>query len=104
MDAPRRIPIHSSLNRRHLLLGGERTLVMMVGLIVAVLAFSANFKPSALALGALFWVVAHAMLVKLAKVDPDMSLVYQRHLKYRAWYDARGCVHAQLLPEKQLKL
>ena len=104
MNAPRRIPIHSSLNRRHLLLGGERTLVMMTGLIVVVLAFSANFKPSALVLGAIFWVAAHAALVKLAKVDPEMSLVYQRHLKYRAWYAARGCVHAVLLPEKQLKL
>jgi type IV secretion system protein TrbD len=104
MQAPRRVPIHSSLNRRHLLLGGERTLVMMTGLIVVVLAFSANFKPVALVLGAIFWVAAHAALVKLAKVDPEMSVVYQRHLKYRAWYAARGCVHAVLMPEKQRKL
>jgi type IV secretory pathway TrbD component len=104
MDAPRRIPIHSSLNRRHLMLGGERTLVMMTGLIVVTLAFSASFKPTALFVGAIFWVAAHAALVKLAKVDPEMSIVYQRHLQYRAWYAARGCVHAVLLPEKKSKL
>lgn len=104
MNEPRRIPFHSSLNRTHLLLGGERTLVMMTGLIVVTLVFSAGFRPYAIALGVGLWALAHALLVKLAKVDPDMSRIYQRHLQYHAYYLPRGCVHAVLLPEKKSRL
>lgn len=104
MNEPRRIPFHSSLNRSHLLLGGERTLVLMTGLTAVILVFSAGFKLYSIALGVAFWALAHAALVKLAKADPDMSRIYQRHLQYRAYYTARGCVHAVLLPEKKSRL
>ncbi|HVZ42784.1 MAG TPA: conjugal transfer protein TrbD [Ramlibacter sp.] len=104
MKEPRRIPFHSSLNRSHLLLGGERTLVMMTGLTVITLVFSAGFQLYAVMLGAALWAVAHALLVKLAKADPDMSRIYQRHLQYRPYYMPRGCVHAVLLPEKRSAL
>lgn len=101
MNEPRRIPFHSSLNRSNLLLGGERTLVMMSALIAVILVFAASFKVHAIVLGVVFWVVMHAALVRLAKADPEMSRIYQRHLRYRAYYLPRGCVHAQLLPEKK---
>ena len=103
MNEPRRMPFHSSLNRRHLLLGGERTLVMVTALMVAVLIFSAGFRPLSLVVGVVLWVVMHAALVRIAKADPDMSRVYQRYQRYRPYYTARGCVHAVLLPEKQRK-
>jgi type IV secretion system protein VirB3 len=103
MNEPRRVPFHRSLNRRHLFLGGERTLVMMTALVVAVLVFSAGFRPLALVVGVVLWVAAHALLVRLAKADPDMSRVYQRYLAHRPYYTARGCVDAALNPEKRRK-
>lgn len=103
MNGPRRMPFHSSLNRRHLFVGGERTLVMMTALVVAVLVFSAGFRPLALTVGVLLWVVAHGLLVRLAKFDPDMSRIFQRYLTYRPYYTARGCVDAALQPEKRRK-
>jgi type IV secretory pathway TrbD component len=40
MQDPRRIAIHRSLNRPHLLLGAERSLVLLTGLVTALLVFS----------------------------------------------------------------
>jgi hypothetical protein len=32
----------------------------------------------------------------MGKADPQMSQVYQRHLRYRAYYSAHSCVDAPL--------
>jgi hypothetical protein len=33
----------------------------------------------------------------MAKADPQMSVVYQRHIRYRSYYNAQGCI-ASVLP------
>lgn len=96
MEEPRRITIHRSLNRPHLLLGAERGLVLMTGLITALLLFSGSISVVSIALAILFWSGSFWALVRMAKADPQMSSVYQRHIRYRGYYAARGCIEAPL--------
>jgi len=53
MDEPRRIAIHRSLNRPHLLMGAERNLVLAVGVLTALLIFSGNISAASLSLSCL---------------------------------------------------
>lgn len=90
MEEPRRIAIHRSLNRPHLLLGAERSLVLTAGLVTALLLFSGNISVSSITLAVTFWSGSFWALVRMAKADPQMSRVYQRHIRYRAYYNAHG--------------
>lgn len=96
MNEPRRIAIHRSLNRPHLLLGAERSLVLMVGVLTALLIFSGSISPGSLTLAVTFWASAFWGLTRMAKADPQMSQVYQRHIRFRAYYGARSCIDAPL--------
>jgi type IV secretion system protein VirB3 len=91
---PRRLTIHRSLNRPHLLLGAERGLVLMAGVVTAVLLFSGNLSLLTIALSVTFWSCTFWALVRMGKADPQMSRVYQRHVRYRAYYAARSCIEA----------
>lgn len=92
-DEPRRIPIHRSLNRPNLILGGERELVLMTMLIGALIAFTASSWMQ-VGIGAAFWVFLHALLVEMAKHDPVMSKIYLRHVRYKSYYPARSGLFA----------
>jgi len=96
MNDPRRIAIHRSLNRPHLLLGAERNLVLLVGVVTAIVVFSGNISVVTIVLGVAFWSVSFWALVRMAKADSQMSQVYQRHIRYRAYYAARSCIYATL--------
>jgi type IV secretory pathway TrbD component len=92
----RRIAIHRSLNRPHLLLGAERSLVLLTGVVTALLLFSGSLSPLTIALGVTFWMCSFWALVRMGKADPQMSVVYQRHVRYRSYYGARGCIDAMV--------
>ena len=94
MDEPRRLIIHRSLNRPHLLLGAERSLVLLAGLVTALLLFSGNISVASVTLAVLFWTGSFWALVRMAKADPQMSRVYQRHIRYRSYYNAHSCIEA----------
>jgi type IV secretory pathway TrbD component len=96
MQESRRIAIHRSLNRPHLLLGAERSLVLLAGLVTALLVFSGNISAVSIVLAVVFWTGSFWALVRMAKADPQMSRVYQRHIQYRAYYSAHACVDAVL--------
>jgi len=96
MEEPRRIAIHRSLNRPHLLLGAERSLVLAVGVVTALLIFSGNISPTSLLLAVTFWASSFWGLTRMAKADPQMSQVYQRHIRFRAYYSAHSCISAPL--------
>ena len=89
MDEPREIQIHPSLNRPRLILGGERELVIYVGVISAVLIFGLVSWWSTI-LGILFWIFAMAVLVRMGKADALMRRVYLRHVRYQPYYPARS--------------
>ena len=96
MNEPRRLTIHRSINRPHLLMGAERSLVLLSGLVTALLVFSGGIKPTSIGLGVAFWSCAFWGLIRMAKADPQMSRVYQRHIRYRSHYSAHGCIEATL--------
>jgi type IV secretory pathway TrbD component len=96
MEEARRIAIHRSLNRPHLLLGAERSLVLLAGVVTALLLFSGNLSAVSVVLAITFWSGAFWALIRMAKADPQMSRVYQRHIRYRSYYNAHSCIEATL--------
>ena len=96
MKEPRRIAIHRSLNRPHLLLGAERSLVLLVGVVTAILLFSGNISAPSILLAVGFWSVSFWALVRMAKADPQMSQVYQRHIRHQPYYSSHSCIEATL--------
>lgn len=89
MDELRAIPIHSALNRPNLFLGGERDLMLMLGLMCALLVFIALTLPTII-MGVSIWVVFASLLRMMAKSDPLMSKIYIKQLKYKSFYPAHS--------------
>lgn len=83
------IKVHSALNRPNLLLGAERELTLMLGLICTIMVFLALTWQTAL-LGIFLWTVLISLLRMMAKADPMMSKVYLRHLRYKPFYPAHS--------------
>jgi type IV secretory pathway TrbD component len=77
LDKPREIPIHQSANRPHLILGGDRELVLFAGLTAACLAFTLASVMGIL-LGLVVWFVSVAVLSRMGKADPMLRHVYLR--------------------------
>ena len=94
MDKPREIVIHQSANRPHLLLGGDRELVLFAALLSAMLVFALVTWWGVLA-GILLWFLAIAVLSRMGKADPLLRHVYLRHLRYQAFYPAKSSVSAR---------
>jgi len=91
MDRPREIVIHQSANRPHLLLGGDRELVLLAALMSAMLIFALVTWWGIVA-GIAIWIGAVAVLSRMGRFDPMLRQVYVRHVKYRAFYPAKGRV------------
>ncbi len=87
--ALRRLPLYRSLARPQLLLGAERELVLVTGMLAAMLVFAAQ-TVVALFLGAGLWFAGLYLLRRMAKSDPEMSRVYLRHIRYRPYYPAHS--------------
>lgn len=85
----RRTPFHRVLHRPHLLLGGERELVMMTAFVAGALAFAALNIVAAIT-AAVLWFGCVGALRRMAKADPQLSRVYVRQLRYRSYYPARS--------------
>ena len=89
MSGLRATPLHRALHRANLLLGGERELVLITAIVCGGLAVSAlNLVASAIGGGV--WMIAIAFLRMMAKADPQMSRIYLRQLRYRAYYPPRS--------------
>jgi type IV secretion system protein TrbD len=93
MDEPRRIPIHRSLNRPQMMLGGERELVLFSALLAVLIVVSGMNLFSFLS-GLALWSLAIAVLIRMGRVDPELSKVYQRHIRYQPYYPPRTGAHA----------
>lgn len=89
MEKPREIVIHQSLIRPHLLLGGDRELVLFAALVAVALVFSVATWWSLLA-GVVFWIAAVAVLARMGKADPLLRQIYLRHLRYGDFYAAKA--------------
>ncbi|GAB7081881.1 conjugal transfer protein TrbD [Megalodesulfovibrio paquesii] len=88
MQTPRTLPVHQSLHRHQHVMGAERELVLtaaLVAILVGVGGLSLLSGVTALA----FWLVAVALLRRMAKADPIMSRVYLRHVRQQEYYPVR---------------
>lgn len=89
MSRLRRISFRRVLYRPNLLLGGERGLVITGAAVAALIPISQlNFITIALAV--ILWFGWVSLTRWIAKIDPNMSTVYLRSLKYKAYYPARS--------------
>lgn len=93
MDEQRKIPVHRALNRPNLLMGGERSLVLMSLLTAAIVCFTAS-SWIMLGIGILLWFFLQMALIQMAKADPQMSMIYLRHVRYKPYYPARSGEYA----------
>src|SRR5881398_3368810 len=99
-DAPRETLIHQSANRPHLILGGDRELVLFAGLTAACLAFTvATWWGVFIAIA--FWLAAVAVLARMGKADPLLRHVYLRHIRYKSFYPAKAGRAAVASPSKK---
>jgi type IV secretion system protein TrbD len=94
MHPLRQIPIHRALHRPSTILGAERELVLLTGLIAFILIVVALSVMSAI-LGIVLWVAGVAVLRQMGKADPLMSRIYVRHLRYQAYYPAHSSAFRQ---------
>lgn len=101
MDADRQdVVIHQSLMRPLLVMGGERNLVLMTGMVAGIFIFSLHQWWAALA-GVLLWTVGVWALQALAKLDAQFSAVYIRHLRFRRFYQSQASLWAALSVGKE---
>ena len=95
------IPVQKSLLRPDMLWGCERKLVLLLTLLVAILTIGALTLVSAL-IGTAIWLLGYAGLRKLASVDPQLSQVYLRYIRYRSFYPARADIDAPLPRSREI--
>ncbi|QKE39989.1 MAG: conjugal transfer protein TrbD [Ferrovum myxofaciens] len=88
-------PIHESLNRPILMMGGERNLVLMLGILAGVFIFSLA-KFWAAAIGITLWTVGQWALSRAATYDPQLSKTGVRLMKYQRFYPARATPYAKI--------
>jgi type IV secretory pathway TrbD component len=83
------IPVHQSLHRHTLVLGAERDLVMSSGLLSFLIGIGGFTLPSAF-VGIGLWIISVFVLRQMAKADPQMSIVWRRHIRMQDFYEAKG--------------
>lgn len=89
MNRLRRIPFRRVLYRPNLLLGGERGLVIAGAGVLSLIPLS-DVNVIRITIAVVLWFTWVALTRWMAKIDPHMSIVYLRSLKYKAYYPARS--------------
>lgn len=87
----RTVPVHRSLHRRILLLGGERDLVQLSAMAAFIVSIGSQ-TVIGIASAVIFWCGAVYALRRMAKTDPHMSQIFDRHVRQQDFYPARGSV------------
>lgn len=84
-ESRRMTPFYRALHRPQQIMGGERELTLFSMLVAGGLIVSAmNFV--ATVVGLMLWFFCLWALRHMAKVDPSLSKVYQRQLRYAYYY------------------
>ena len=81
--------MHRVANRVTLFMGGDREMMMMVGLLSGTLIFLGQTMMS-VGYGLLLWFVGSALLKRVAKADPKMRDVYLRSMRYARYYPSHS--------------
>jgi type IV secretion system protein VirB3 len=77
------IPLHRALTQPIFLGGAPRSVAIVNGTLAAAVGIGLQLW----LLGALLWVVGHALAVWGAKLDPQFVEVFARHIKYKPYLD-----------------
>ena len=85
--------IHQALVRPVLLAGAERPLAIANWVTAAALILGPGQWYTAV-VGAVLATAGHWLLVQLAKIDPELSRVYIRHIRYQDYYPPRASIFA----------
>ena len=94
----RRLVLHPSLVRPHLLAGGDRDLTIVLWLTVIVLIFGAGIRPLSIGVAMALGIGGQWGLIRAARADPYWFSVYRRHLQYRKFYPAHSSARAEATP------
>ncbi|WP_025902240.1 conjugal transfer protein TrbD [Tatumella sp. UCD-D_suzukii] len=84
-ESRRQTPFHRALHRPQQIMGGERELMLFSMLLAGGLIVSA-LNLIATVIGLMIWFVCVQVLRRMAKLDPELSKVYIRQLKYGHYY------------------
>ena len=87
--ALRETPLPRALYRPNLLWGAERRLALLLVIVTGGLGFTALNIPTIIFCGVM-WFFGMAALRMMGKVDPDLSSVFLRSIRYNAYYAARS--------------
>jgi type IV secretion system protein VirB3 len=88
-DGEVRIKIHRALTRPHLIMGGDRELVLAHLLVCAIL-IGVVLSWYGVIVGFMLAGIGLPLYRRLAKADVDMRRIYLRHIRYRLSYGARS--------------
>lgn len=95
----RSLPIRRAGNRTNLFLGGDREIVMCIGLLAFALIVLGQ-EAIAVSAGTMLWVVGVYLCRLMAKKDPALRHVYLRHRRYCRYYPARSTPFRDNSPEQ----
>jgi type IV secretion system protein VirB3 len=95
-NGPRKVDVHLSLTRPLLMMGCEREPLIMSALIAVTLVFMLGNLALAI-VGVAFWVISVGVLQRMTKSDHQLTKIYVRHTKYRAFYAAQSSL-ASIVP------
>lgn len=85
----RSVPIHQSLLRDDLVLGGERDPVLYAAVLAVIIFVNGMSLPGTL-LALAVWMACLTTLRRMAKADPMMSKVWMRHIRQQDYYPAHS--------------
>jgi type IV secretory pathway TrbD component len=89
--------IHGSLFRPVLFAGAESSAVVVEVLTAGGLLFGVGFHVATIAIAMFYVTVVHAVMVRLASKDPQISQIYLRSLAARDYYPAQSTVTAPII-------
>lgn len=89
------IPIHRSLTRPMLMLGGEREFVLALAMLAGIFIFSLA-QLWAAAVGIVLWLTGMFFLVRAGRADPQLSKTFTRSFRYRRFYPCESTPYAKI--------
>jgi type IV secretory pathway TrbD component len=89
--------VHTSLFRPVLFAGAEPAAVVVEGLAAGGLLLGVGFHVATIGLAIFYVTVVHAVMVRLASDDPEISQLYIRSLSGRDYYPAHARLTAREL-------
>ena len=85
--------IHGSLHRPVLFAGAEPAVVVLEAAAAFALVFGVGLHMATVLLAAFYLTVVHAVMVWVAKQDPQMTVLYVRSLGSRDFYFPHSGLH-----------